>query len=185
MFGLFSRKQKSDIPQKLYRQLVSQARSEDFFTRYGFEDTVMGRFDCLVMHMFLLSDRLARGKHPHLASLNQDIYDCFVNELDTALREIGVGDPTVPKRKKKFVRSYYGTIGDFHDCIDHGVNKSLVEKVEKRFLVRKDGESEDKAVANRHEHAKMLADYMWANHNVLKSVTDEELLSGTARWSTP
>src|SRR5271170_5160708 len=49
----------SNMP-ALYGAIVAQARLPVFYTLYGVEDTVEGRFELIVLHMVLLLRRLAR-----------------------------------------------------------------------------------------------------------------------------
>ena len=46
---------------RLYGAIVAQAREPSFYTDYGVPDTVEGRFDLIVLHIYLVSRRLARG----------------------------------------------------------------------------------------------------------------------------
>ncbi|MEZ5800397.1 MAG: ubiquinol-cytochrome C chaperone family protein [Nitratireductor sp.] len=92
------------VPQEIYGRVMAQARNGTFYTRYGFEDTVTGRFDMLALHMFLLSHRLANADDPVSAELGQQVFDIFTADTDRALREIGIGDTSVPKRKKAMIR---------------------------------------------------------------------------------
>ena len=59
MFSLFSKRIKElSVPEQIYGVVVAQARDERFFTDFGIEDTVMGRFDVLALHVFLFSRRM-------------------------------------------------------------------------------------------------------------------------------
>src|SRR5208283_3621948 len=90
----------------LYGAIVAQARSPAFYSSYGVPDTVEGRFDLIVLHLVLV---LAQTGHAAAAlvpggdlarSLGQKLFDEFCRDLDDNLREMGVGDLTVPKRMR-------------------------------------------------------------------------------------
>lgn len=137
MFGkikdaLFGRS--NPIPLQLYGTVVSQSRKQDFYTNFSFEDSVMGRFDLLTLHMFLLSRRLVREDDDKSLSLNQEIFDIYTNDTDSALREIGIGDQTVPKRKKKMIRGFYAQVEDFAKLLDENDNAGLNKAIKARFF---------------------------------------------------
>ncbi|MCB1386880.1 MAG: ubiquinol-cytochrome C chaperone [Nitratireductor sp.] len=148
---------------------MSQAREPAFYERYGFADTVTGRFDCLALHLFLLSRRLVRADTQPARSLNQEVFDRFIDDIDRALRELGVGDTSVPKRKKKLVRGFYGMVADFSAPMDGNDRTALL-----------------RAVANRFEcgepAAELLADYVLSAARHLDWIDGERLLSGTIDW---
>ena len=121
------------VPHQLYGTVVAQARLPVFFTDYKFPDTVMGRFDVLILHVFLLCHRLGLEGQAKADNLSQEVFDCFVENLETALRELGIGDSSVPKKKKKLVRSFYGTVEDFNGPLKSRDPALLVEAISKRF----------------------------------------------------
>ena len=43
--------------------------------------------------------------------LSQALFDRFCNDMDDNLREMGVGDLTVPKRMQAFGEAFYGRSG--------------------------------------------------------------------------
>ena len=99
----------------LYGAIVAQARSAAFYTVYGVPDTVEGRFELIVLHLVLVLARLGRpdegapggGRGPTRA-FGQQLFDVFCRDLDDNLREMGVGDLTVPKRMQAFGEAFYG-----------------------------------------------------------------------------
>ena len=122
------------VPHQLYGAVMAQARLPVFFTDYEFSDTVMGRLDVLILHVFLLSHRLGLEGQAKAGNLSQEVFDCFVDNLDTALREIGIGDSGVPKKKKKLVRSFYGSVEDFNAPLKSRDEAVLAKAISKRFF---------------------------------------------------
>jgi len=165
--NLFKKSSTSQVPQQIYGSLMAQARSEFLFTNFGVPDTVMGRFDMLAMHVYLIARRLRAESGEIYETLNQDVFDLFVGDVERALRELGIGDTTVPKRKKKMVRSFYGQIEDFDHHIAAKDVKKLAEAVKKRYL---DGEDAG--------DSKALAEYMLSVEEKLASQPDSDLLAG-------
>ena len=91
----------------LYGAIVAQARLSSFYLAYGVPDTVEGRFDMIVLHLALTLRRLAREREP-LRKLGQAIFDRFCRDMDHNLREIGVGDLSVPKEMRHLAEAFYG-----------------------------------------------------------------------------
>jgi cytochrome b pre-mRNA-processing protein 3 len=91
----------------IYGAVVAQARMPVFYGECGVPDTVEGRFDMIVLHLFLL---LRRMRVPKLekSGLSQALFDRFCADLDANLREMGVGDLTVPRRMQSFAEAFYG-----------------------------------------------------------------------------
>ena len=69
-------------------------------------DTVNGRFDLLVLHLWMVLRRLRSAEGG--ADLSQALFDHFCDDMDANLREMGVGDLTVPKRMQAFGEAFYG-----------------------------------------------------------------------------
>jgi cytochrome b pre-mRNA-processing protein 3 len=92
----------------LYGAIVAQARSPAFYADYGVPDTVEGRFDLIVLHLVLLLRRIGQIGDGPGRELGQRLFDTFCRDLDDNLREMGVGDLTVPKRMRRFAEAFYG-----------------------------------------------------------------------------
>ena len=91
----------------LYGAIVAQARLPAFYLEFGVPDTIEGRFDLLVLHLVLVLRRLSRTGERGRA-FGQQLFDAFCRDLDGNLREMGVGDLTVPKRMRSFGEAFYG-----------------------------------------------------------------------------
>lgn len=89
----------------LYTAIVADARQPDLYLNLELPDTVMGRFESLSIHVFLV---LARCRDDAgLKALAQDLVDRFITDVEDSLREIGIGDPSVPKRMRKLAGMFY------------------------------------------------------------------------------
>ncbi|PZQ17918.1 MAG: ubiquinol-cytochrome C chaperone [Ancylobacter novellus] len=109
IFGLFrkSAPETALAADAVYASVVAAARRPEFYRDLGAPDTLPGRFELIVLHAALLNRRLARDPDPRAQAFAQDVFDAMFRALDANLREIGVGDITVPKRVKAMARSYY------------------------------------------------------------------------------
>jgi cytochrome b pre-mRNA-processing protein 3 len=107
IFSLFRREPRGpDTISTLYGMIVAQARLPCFYRDYAVADTVNGRFDLIVLHLALMLDRLARDSA--LQSLGQGLFDRFCQDMDSNLREMGVGDLKVPKEMQRIGEAFYG-----------------------------------------------------------------------------
>ena len=163
-----------DVAARLYDATAAQARLPAFFRSFGFSDTVLGKLDVLHLHLFLLTHRLGAGRAPGLGQLSQEIFDRHIDALDLALRQLGVGDLSVPKRKKRMVRDFYGLVAAFDPLWRTPEKTAIAAMANRRFLG--DGAA-DMAVR--------LAEYLIAAAGQLAALADEELLAGTLTWPQP
>src|ERR1700712_4811266 len=102
----------------IYGMIVAQAREPLFYRDLGVPDTVNGRFDLLVLHLWMLLRRLKST--PDGVSVRQDLFDHFCNDMDANLRELGVGDLTVPKRMQAFGEAFYGRTAAYDLALSAG-----------------------------------------------------------------
>src|SRR5438034_11506425 len=79
----------------LYGAIVAQARLPSFYAGYGVPDTLLGRFDMVILHLALVLRRLREAGAPE--PFGQGVFDAFCRDMDHNLREMGVGDLAVPK----------------------------------------------------------------------------------------
>ena len=98
----------------LYVILVRQARLPVFYRDLGVPDTPEGRFEIVVLHVFLLINRL-NVEVERTRELSQQVFDVMFGDMDSALREMGVGDIGVGKRVKHMVQSFYGRVSVYEE----------------------------------------------------------------------
>ena len=91
----------------LYAGVVAQSRESALYSDLGAPDTVEGRFEVYSLHVVLLLDRL-RGQGEPAAEISQALFDTYVQALDDALREMGVGDLSVGRKMRKLGEAFYG-----------------------------------------------------------------------------
>ncbi len=108
IFGLFrSRNRNAEIVGRLYVGLAEAARAPWLYRDLGIPDTVDGRFEALTVHAFLVLRRLAELPAP-ADDLAKDLIDTIFRHFDAALREMGVGDISVPKKMKTIASAFFG-----------------------------------------------------------------------------
>src|SRR5579863_6683876 len=115
----------------IYGMIVTQARDPFFYRGLGVPDTVNGRFDLLVLHLWMVLRQLRsiEGSAP----LPQALFDRFCEDMDANLREMGVGDLTVPKRMQAFGEAFYGRTAAYDAALDGG-DEALAAAVCKNVL---------------------------------------------------
>lgn len=103
----------------LYDAIMAQARLPIYYQRLGVPDTLEGRFTVLTLHLFAVLRRL-KGEGREAAATAQALADRFVSDMDTVLREIGVGDLSVPKKVRKLVAGGISLIETYDRAVAAG-----------------------------------------------------------------
>jgi cytochrome b pre-mRNA-processing protein 3 len=163
-------------PERLYGEIVAQARQPWLYTAAGVPDTVDGRFDMIVLHAFLVFDRLRRGDDEARA-LSQAVFDEMFKDMDRSLREMGASDVGVGPKVRRMAEVFYGRSRVYSEALQHtgeARRQALVSALARNVFA---GGDEAAAVA--------LADYVLAEHRALGERPLEHLLSGEAGFVEP
>jgi cytochrome b pre-mRNA-processing protein 3 len=157
--GLLERK--PDQAERLYGSIVAAARRPNFYLRHGVPDTVDGRFDLIVVHMFLVLERLKGEAH---ADLRQALTDTFFKDMDRSLREMGTGDLSVGKKVRKMAEAFFGRIKAYGEA---DTDDALSDAVARNVYAELDTTP-----------APALAQYMIAARQRLSSQGEADIISG-------
>jgi cytochrome b pre-mRNA-processing protein 3 len=122
---LFRRNRQPDTISSLYGMIVAQAREPVFYREYGVPDTIGGRFDLLLLHLALVVERLMR-EEPSKA-FGQGLFDRFCTDMDDNLREMGIGDLSVPKHMKRVGEAFYGRAQTYQAALMAADDTALAE----------------------------------------------------------
>jgi cytochrome b pre-mRNA-processing protein 3 len=155
----------------IYGMIVTQAREPLFYRDLGVADTVNGRFDLLLMHLWLVLRRLRAIEGD--SGLSQALFDHFCTDMDDNLREMGVGDLTVPKRMQAFGEAFYGRTAAYDLALTDG-REALAMALCKNIL---NGEGID--------HARRLAAYAEVAIATLDGLDQAMLTSGSWQFPSP
>ena len=101
---------------ELYGMVVAAARNPDFYGVGRVADTPEGRFELVALHLFLIAERVAPVK-PEGEALARHLIEAFITDMDDCMREMGVGDLTVPKRVKRAAAAFYERSGAYRDAL--------------------------------------------------------------------
>ncbi len=150
----------------LYGSIVAAARREPLYTRLGVPDTPDGRFAMVIVHMYLVLERLGpEGQAGQ--ELSRALIETFVTDMDDCMREMGVGDLTVPKKVKKAAGALFDCKEAFRAAEIAGSEGDLAEAIHRNLLP-----SEPAAVADG------IAAFMRRTAAELTEVPADSLLRG-------
>ncbi len=168
-FGLFGKKNgNAAIVARQYEILTEAARQPALYQAFNVPDTVMGRFEMLSA-VLILYFRRTRSSARAGQEIAQEIIDAFFEDVDHSIRELGVGDVSVPKRMKKFAGMFYGRLESYAAALDGGDRAALAEAL-RRNIYPKAGEAAPAMAA--------LAAYLFEAERVLASRGEDAVEAG-------
>lgn len=156
IFPLFRRNRRPDTISALYGMIVAQARSPAFYRDYRVADTVNGRFDLLLLHVALVIARLMQDEQTKEAA--QGLFDLFCTDIDENLREIGIGDLSVPRHMKRVGEAYYGRAQAYLAALGESDAGALGETIRRNVEGGPDGPAASRLAAYMRQVATALAD---------------------------
>ena len=155
------------ISDVLYERIVAAARQPAIYESWDVPDTPLGRFEMVGLHVFLFLHRV-RGENAPISEIAQTLTDEFFTDVDSSLRELGIGDAGVPKRVKKLAKMFYGRVNSYSDALDRAdedaLTKALMRNVRPDVTDWKGGEP--------------LAAYVFEAVRMLAEQRSELLLAG-------
>ena len=166
-------------PERLYGEIVAQARQPWLYTTAGVPDTVDGRFDMIVLHAFLVFDRL-RQENDEARAFSQAVFDEMFKDMDRSLREMGASDVGVGPKVRRMAEVFYGRTRVYSEALQQSGEarrQALVSALARNVFAGGD-ESDDSGAA-------ALADYVLAEQCALATRPLESLLSGEAGFVEP
>jgi cytochrome b pre-mRNA-processing protein 3 len=170
-------KLKSDA-RNLYEAAVIQARTPAFYADHAVPDTVDGRFDMIVLHVWLVL-RHFKSAPEALQSrrdkLCQALFDHMITDFDRNIRQIGISDVRVGKHMKAMAKAFYGRIAAYDDAVEAD---SLAAALERNIFGKPDV---DRGILER--EAGFLALYVQKQADFLATQPFEALLDGKIAFS--
>lgn len=174
LFRRASRNRNREIVDATYASIVAAARNPVFYAEWGIPDTPLGRFENIGLHLILFLRR-TRAEAGAAGDLSRDILDEFFKDVDHSIRELGVGDQSVPKRIKKLARMFYGRMEHYWKALDAG-DATVLGAAIARNISPEAPDSIDRAA---------IADYMIRAADLLDRTAASELLKGVVRFPEP
>lgn len=170
----FRRDVTRDYAHELYVALSNQARKPAFYAPGRVPDTLAGRFELVLLHAILVVRRLRRAGAPG-ETLAQVLFDVLFDDMDQALREMGIADLAVSRRIKRLAAAFYGRAKAYEDALEAGAEPVATALQRNLFA----GAPVDPAMLA------VFADYTIAADRSLAGQADAALLTGQVHFPPP
>jgi cytochrome b pre-mRNA-processing protein 3 len=155
-----------------FAALMAQSRRPEFYESLGVPDTLDGRFDLMVLHASLYLKRL-RAAGNEGRQLSQAVFDSMFDNLDQALREMGVGDVTLPKKVRAMVSAFYGRAAAYDHAIADEGPAALADALVRNIYA---GKAPEAQIVER------LSRYVLSAAKSLSEAPDDILLNNQYLW---
>lgn len=165
-------RQNRAIVELLYQALVAMTRQPKLYESCGIADTFAGRFEALGLHVFLFLRR-CRGEAA-LEPVSRDVVDRFVLDVDSSIRELGIGYQAVPRRMRKLAGVFYERVSVYDAALDADDAAALSAGLKGRAVP---ADAPEDASAR-------LATYMMAENERFGAIAAETILAGTLQPGT-
>jgi cytochrome b pre-mRNA-processing protein 3 len=157
---------------EIYGAIVTQARQPAFYAKLGIPDTPVGRYEAVVVHLFLVLERL-RAEGARAGILPRALIEAFVADMDDCLRELGTGDIAVGKKVRRAAAGFYERSGDYRAALAEPDPERLGHALARHLL----GHEGDTSGA--------LARYVQVAAALLADQSCEDLLAGRIAFPLP
>lgn len=149
-----------------YQSIVAAARHTRFYEQMQIADTPQGRFEMILLHAWLVIDRLAAAE----PEFTQDLFDLMFADFDTNLRELGVGDLGVGHRVKGWAAAFYGRAASYKSAL---VDETMLADALQRNIFAGQAPAPD---------MRLLAFYTKTTFESLAQQTPANLMAGKIKW---
>ena len=116
LFG--NRQDDRDTVRELWHRIVAIAREKEWYQTCGVADTLAGRFDLITLVLSVVMLRMER--EPALIASSVWLTELFVEDMDSQLREQGVGDVVVGKHIGKLMSTLGGRLDAYRIALAAG-----------------------------------------------------------------
>ncbi len=160
---------RTDIRRKageIYGAIVAQARRPAFYAELGVPDTPSGRYEMVVIHLFVVLERLRAVAGP-TSPLPRLLVEAFISGMDDSLREMGTGDLAVPRKVRRAATGLYERSMAYKAALEHGDMDALTAVFEEHVY-------QDVAAPR----ARALADYIRAASAALAATDADRMVDG-------
>ena len=124
---LFGAPDRGTAPQ-LYAAIVAIGRTPHWYEAGAVPDTIDGRFDMIAAILSLVLLRLE--KEPDAIAPSTALAECFIEDMDGQLREIGIGDVVVGKHMGRMMGMVGGRLGAYRAGLaGEGLQGALVRNL--------------------------------------------------------
>ncbi|MFC3677375.1 ubiquinol-cytochrome C chaperone family protein [Ferrovibrio xuzhouensis] len=176
VMSFFSPKPEKAVAVALYRVIVAQARLPRLYSEHGVPDTLDGRFDMIILHAYLASRRLKAMNTEESQTLNQALFDLIFADMDSSLREIGIGDLSVGKKVKVMAQAFYGRVEAYDAGLAADTDAVLAEALQRNLFG---------TVNPQPAQSLAVAAYVRRVDATLAVLPDREILAGNLEFPAP
>ncbi|MBC2776217.1 ubiquinol-cytochrome C chaperone family protein [Parasphingopyxis marina] len=120
---LFGRDRPREALAPLYRAIVGHARDPRWYSEGGVPDTQDGRFDMIAAILSLVLIRIEAEGEAH-ASESALLTEVFIDDMDSQLRQLGIGDVIVGKHIGKMMGALGGRMAAYREGFAPGGDPS-------------------------------------------------------------
>ena len=137
--GLFARLTGEPMRgEAMFDLVVGEARRPHWFVEGRVPDTVNGRFAVLATILALTMLRL-EGEGPAGEQASVALTERLVESLDTEIREMGVGDPTLGKQVRRLVGAVSGRVDRWRPLLDS--DESWSDEIRRNLYLGEDADA--------------------------------------------
>ena len=175
MIRLFRRRDNDAIIDRLHAGIVAASRRPALYLHLAVPDTLDGRFESVTLHAVLALRRLQACEPPG-PDMAQHLIDTIFAHFDRTLREMGVGDTSVPKRMKTLAEAFLGRRAAYDAALGEGDAALAAAVLRNVYSARPDGD------ARIVRAARQLAAYVVATGAALDRAPLQSFAEGTLPW---
>lgn len=158
-----------------YQSLVDAARRPYFFAQLQVPDSVDGRFDMIVLHVFLVVRRLREIGGGETKKQEQALMEMMIADMDRSLREMGATDTGVGRRVRVMIEAFYGRQKAYELALQDADASALAQCLRRNVY----GTVQDIPPV----HVQALAQYVRASVAVLSEQSASEVFSASVRFA--
>ncbi len=122
---------------KLYLEILHKARliiKKNYFIEINFDSSFEIITILLVFYIknFNKDDSIKKNK------VNEELIKIFISDLDKSMREIGIGDMSIGKHVKKYVKKFYYRVKILDPLINDLLSKEFIDYLNSLKLINID-----------------------------------------------
>ena len=117
----------------VYKIIVEQSNKEFFFNKIKIEPVFESRIEIFQLNLIIIMWFFDLNNYNK--KLIKGLVDFFINDLESAIREMGVSDTSIGRKTRTLVENFYGRLYSYSELFKaESVNESLLSvKFKKNF----------------------------------------------------
>ena len=127
------------IATEQYKKILFESKiflnENDFFKIKNYNTSF--EIICIFLIMFIRKNLLEENRKKYL-KVNDKLVSIFISDLDESLREKGIGDMSIGKYVKSYVKKFYFRITKFPEVVNLYKNKSFIDYLMIIDLIKND-----------------------------------------------